>query len=41
MQDAVGSLDAGCYADLLVLHAHEPTLLEVWLGGKALTEVTA
>jgi N-acetylglucosamine-6-phosphate deacetylase len=38
MQDAVGSLDVGCYADLLVLHAHEPTLLEVWLGGNRITE---
>ena len=38
MQDAVGSLDAGCYADLLVLDAHEPTFLEVWLGGNRITE---
>ena len=40
MQDAVGSLDVGCYADLLVLDAKEPTLLEVWLGGCRVTEGT-
>lgn len=41
MQHIVGSLDVGCCADLLMLDAREPTLLEVWLGGKALGEVTA
>lgn len=37
----VGSLDVGCFADLLVLDAHDNVIREVWLGGKRCEEGVA